>query len=98
MRAHNCTKHLLRAGGLVAAGGADRVIFRLLVDVERLEATLNYESAGAAPLASAAIEDVTFNTSLTPATLAVTASLGNLRAQDCGLPEVRARCRCCVFV
>ena len=79
----------MRAAGLVAAGGSERVIFRLLLDVERLEATLNYESAAGAPLMSAAIEDVTFNTSLTPATLTVNASLGNMRAQDCGLPEVR---------
>ena len=74
---------------LVVEGGAERVIFRLLLDMERLEATLNYEGAACAPLLLAGIEDARFNLGVYPAALAVSASLGNLRAQDCGLPEVR---------
>ena len=88
--------------GLVVEGGAERVIFRLLVDMERLEAMLNYESSACPPLLMAAIEDVRFNLGVHPAALAINASLGNLRAQDCGLPEVRGSpkhlehaCVCC---
>ncbi len=69
-------------------GGRDRVVFRLLMEVERLEATFNYESASAPPLLLAAIEDVRFNLSVNPGTLVINASLGNMRAQDCVLPEV----------
>jgi hypothetical protein len=81
------------SGNLVVEGGSERVLFRLLVDMERLEATLNYESCESPPLALAAIEDVRFNLGVHPAALALSASLGNLRAQDCGLPEVRAPTR-----
>ena len=76
------------AGNLVLEGGRDRVVFRLLMEVERLEATFNYESATAPPLLLAAIEDVRFNLSVNPGTLVINASLGNMRAQDCVLPEV----------
>lgn len=76
------------AGNLVLEGGRDRVVFRLLMEVERLEATFNYESASAQPLLLAAIEDVRFNLSVNPGTLVINASLGNMRAQDCVLPEV----------
>ena len=76
------------AGNLVLEGGRDRVVFRLLMEVERLEATFNYESASAPPLLLAAIEDVRFNLSVNPGTLVINASLGNMRAQDCVLPEV----------
>ncbi|KAK9834254.1 hypothetical protein WJX81_000411 [Elliptochloris bilobata] len=75
------------AGTLVLEGGAERVIFRLLVEVERLEATLNYESATAPPLALASVEDVRLSLRVQPATLRLAASLGNLRAQDGALPE-----------
>lgn len=68
-------------------GGAERVVFRLLVEVERLEATLNYESAAAPPLALATVEDVRLSLHVHPATLRLAASLGNLRAQDGALPE-----------
>ena len=43
----------------------------------------------APPLLLAAIEDVRFNLSVNPGTLVINASLGNMRAQDCVLPEVR---------
>lgn len=76
------------AGNLVLEGGRDRVVFRLLMEVERLEATFNYESAAAPPLLLAAIEDVRFNVTVNPGTLVINASLGNMRAQDCVLPEV----------
>ena len=69
-------------------GGSERVVFRLLVEVDKLEASLLYESASAPPLALAHIEDVSFNLHVHPATLRLTASLGNLRAQDGALPEV----------
>ena len=80
------------AGNLVLEGGRDRVVFRLLMEVERLEATFNYESASAPPLLLAAIEDVRFNLSVNPGTLVINASLGNMRAQDCVLPEVSPTC------
>ena len=73
------------------------MVFRLLMEVERLEATFNYESATAPPLLLAAIEDVRFNLSVNPGTLVINASLGNMRAQDCVLPEARITripCRC----
>ena len=76
------------AGNLVLEGGRDRVVFRLLMEVERLEAAFNYESAAAPPLLLAAIEDVRFNVAVNPGTLVINASLGNMRAQDCVLPEV----------
>ena len=76
-------------GTLVLEGGAERVVFRLLVEVERLEATLNYESASAPALALATVEDVRLSLRVHPATLRLAASLGNLRAQDGALPEAR---------
>ena len=69
-------------------GGAERVVFRLLVEVERLEATLNYESLSAPAAALATVEDVRLSLRVHPATLRLAASLGNLRAQDGALPEV----------
>lgn len=69
-------------------GGSERVVFRLLVEMERLEASLNYESCSAPPLLLAAIEDVHFNLSVHPGTLLINANLGNMRAQDGALPEV----------
>ncbi len=77
-----------RAGTLVLEGGAERVVFRLLVEVERLEATLNYEAAAAPPAALASVEDVRASLRVHPATLRLAASLGNLRAQDGALPQV----------
>lgn len=64
------------------------MVFRLMVEMERLEATLNYESCSAPPLLLAAIEDVRFNLSIHPGTLLINASLGNMRAQDGILPKV----------
>ncbi|KAK9908805.1 hypothetical protein WJX75_003140 [Coccomyxa subellipsoidea] len=74
-------------GNLVMEGGSERVVFRLLVEMERLEASLNYESCSAPPLLLAAIEDVHFNLSVHPGTLLINANLGNMRAQDGALPE-----------
>ena len=74
---------------MVLEGGSERTVFRLLLEVNKLEATLLYEDEGAAPLALAHIEDVRFNLHIHPATLRLTASLGNLKAQDGQLPEVR---------
>ena len=76
-------------GRLVLGGGAERTVFRLQVEVGQLEATLLYEDATSRPLALAHIEDVRFNLHVHPATLRLTASLGNLRAQDGQLAEVR---------
>ena len=75
-------------GTLVLEGGSERVVFRLLVEVERLEATLNYESPTAPAAALATVEDVRLSLRVHPATLRLAASLGNLRAQDGALPEV----------
>ena len=76
---------------MVLEGGSERTVFRLLMEVDKLEATLLYEDEGAAPLALAHIEDVRFNLHIHPATLRLTASLGNLKAQDGQLPEVRTK-------
>jgi hypothetical protein len=66
-----------------------------MVEMERLEATLNYESCEVPPLMLAAIEDVRFNLNIHPTTLFINASLGNMRAQDGVLPEVTpSLCSC----
>lgn len=70
-------------------GGSERVVFRLLVEMERLEATFNFESCSAPPLLLAAIEDVHFNLTIHPDSLLINAALGNMRAQDGVLPEVQ---------
>ena len=69
-------------------GSGDRCIFRLLLEVERLEATFWYEMAAAPPLAITSVDDLHFNVSIYPSTLKVDASLGNVCAQDAILPMV----------
>lgn len=69
-------------------GGDDRTTFKLTMEVQQLQATLNYESSSAAALALASIEDVHFDLAIHPSTLGVSATLGNLRAQDATLNEV----------
>lgn len=63
-------------------------MFRLKVAVSQLEASLLYEDSRSSPLALAHIEAVRFDLHVHPATMRLTASLGNLRAQDGQLPEV----------
>lgn len=71
-----------------ASGKADRVVFKLNVELEKLEARLQYESSTAPPLALVTVEEVAVDLTVHPDTLKATASLGNLRAQDGILPEV----------
>jgi hypothetical protein len=75
-------------GALVKEGGADRVIFRLSVEVEKLEVTFNYESATAPPLGLAFVERVSFRLGVHPGSIVINASLGNMKAVDGALPEV----------
>ena len=69
-------------------GGKERTTFRLIMEVQQLQATLNYEVSSAAALALTSIEDVRFTLGIHPATMGLSASLGNLRAQDGTLAPV----------
>ena len=76
-------------GNLLAASDkAKRVVFKLTLELEKLEARLQYESGSAPPLALVSVEEVAVDLAVRPGTLNATASLGNLRAQDGILPEV----------
>lgn len=76
-------------GFVAPTGKADRVVFKVNVELEKLEARLQYESSSAPPLALLSVEAVAVDLTVRPDTLTATASLGNLRAQDGVLPEVR---------
>lgn len=78
---------------LVLSGGSERVVFRLIAQVDKLAASLLYEDGESTPLAIAGIEDVSFNLNVHPETLALNTSLGNLKVQDGVLPEV-GYCNC----
>ena len=65
------------------------MVFKVNVELEKLEARLQYESSSAPPLALLSVEAVAVDLTVRPDTLTATASLGNLRAQDGVLPEVR---------
>lgn len=58
------------------------------MELEKLEARLQYESGSAPPLALVSVEEVAVDLTVSLGTLNATASLGNLRAQDGILPEV----------
>ena len=75
-------------GFLAPSGNADRIVFKVNVELEKLEARLQYESSSAPPLALLSVEAVAVDLTVRPDTLTATASLGNLRAQDGVLPEV----------
>ena len=70
------------------SGKPDKVVFKINVELEKLEACLQYESISAPPLALVSVEAVAVDLTVRPDTLSATASLGNLRAQDGILPEV----------
>ena len=70
-------------------GSSERTTFKLQMAVQQLEATLNYEAAAAPALALVSVQDLGFTLALQPASMALSARLGNVRAQDCSLPEVR---------
>lgn len=79
-------------GNLLAASDkVDRVVFKVNVELEKLEARLQYESGSAPPLALVSVEEVAVDLTVRPGTLNATARLGNLRAQDGILPEVGTR-------
>ena len=61
---------------------------RVIVAIEKLEATLQYEGTDTAPLALASVEDLSVSLNVHPSTLQLKGSLGNLRAIDACLPEV----------
>lgn len=77
------------ADALVRKGGEVRTTFRMSMEVQQLQATLNYETKSAATLALASIEDVGFDLAIHPSTMGLSATLGNLRAQDGTLALVR---------
>lgn len=80
---------------LVASDKTDRVVFKLNVELEKLEARLQYESGSAPLLALVSVEQVAVDLTVQPNTMNATASLGNLRAQDAVLPEVATlSCMC----
>lgn len=83
------TWNLSVTGSLAPSGKAERVVFKVNVELEKLEARLQYESSSAPPLALLSVEAVAVDLTVRPDTLTATASLGNLRAQDGVLPEVR---------
>ena len=57
--------------------------------VQHLEAALNYEATAAPALAQLSVADLGFDLALQPVGMALSASLGNLRAQDASLAEVQ---------
>lgn len=71
-----------------APSKADRVVFKVDVELQKLEARLQYESTSAPPLALVSVEAVAVDLTVKPDTLHAVASLGNLRMQDGILPEV----------
>ena len=77
------------AAGLMREGGTQRTVFKMSIKLSKLEARMDYEAAGAAPLALLSMEAVHFDLAIHPSTMKLTASLGNLRGQDGQLPEVR---------
>ncbi len=76
------------AGNLVKSGGEERTVLRVIVAIEKLEATLQYEGTDTPPLALASVEDLSVSLNVHPSTLQLKGSLGNLRAIDTTLPEV----------
>ena len=74
---------------LTRQGSRERTTFRLQVAVQQLEATLNYEASKEPALAQVSVQDLGFSLALHPASMALWATLGNVRAQDCSLPQVR---------
>ena len=80
---------------MFSAGGAGRTVFRLILEMEKLEATFQYESSSAAPLALVFVEDFRFNLDINPGTLRLTASLGNMLTKDGALPDENPYRRVC---
>ncbi len=61
---------------------------RVIVAIEKLEATLQYEGTDTPPMALASVEDLSVSLNVHPSTLQLQGSLGNLCATDTTLPEV----------
>ena len=78
---------VLCAEVLTRQGSQERTTFKLRMAVRQLEATLNYE--GPQQLALLSVQDLGFDLALHPASMALSASLGNVRAQDASLAQVR---------
>lgn len=74
----------------LASGSKDRIVLKVSLQLEKLEARLQYESSTAPPLGLLSVEAVAVDVTLRPETLNAVASLGNLKAQDGALPEVGA--------
>ena len=75
----------------MASGKGERVVFKVNVELQKLEARLQYESTSAPSLALVSVEAVAVDLTVLPDTLHAVASLGNLRMQDGILPEVGSR-------
>ncbi|KAK9858457.1 hypothetical protein WJX84_002370 [Apatococcus fuscideae] len=78
---------LENAGDLVKSGGEERTLMRVIVAIEKLEATLQYEGTDTPPMALASVEDLSVSLNVHPSTLQLQGSLGNLCATDTTLPE-----------
>lgn len=81
-------KRLLVAGVQLVSGNSNRVVLKVSLQLEKLEARMQYESNTAPPLGLLSVEAVAVDVTLRPDTLNATASLGNLKAQDGALHEV----------
>ena len=75
-------------GAQLASGNSNKVVLKVSLQLEKLEARLQYESNTAPPLGLLSVEAVAVDVTLRPDTLNAVASLGNLKAQDGALPEV----------
>ena len=73
---------------LTRQGSTERTTFKLHMAVQHLEAALKYEATSAPALAQLSVADLGFDLALQPLGMALSASLGNLRAQDASLPQV----------
>ncbi len=84
---------------LVLEGGKQRTVFRLSIQMQRLEAVFNYETSDAPPLGSVSVQ-VPGQTPSLPCVIALHACLAVLgRQSPSGLHHLRHLCilRPCVF-
>ncbi|KAK9815130.1 hypothetical protein WJX73_008307 [Symbiochloris irregularis] len=72
---------------LARKGGDERTTFRLSLKVQQLQAALNYEAGDAPALALTSIDDMDLSLDIHPRSMGLSATLGNLRAQDGTLEE-----------
>ena len=88
---HAAQRSVATGGAQAGASSSNRVVLKVSLQLEKLEARLQYEASTAAPLGLVSVEAVAVDLTVRPDTLNATASLGNLKAQDGALPEVCAK-------